>query len=295
MVSKHSTIPSTITSYLDSLASRDDNKLDEFHHWLDEHYPISNGHSPNGHLKPPRLLSPLPTHHPSISIYERLSSKPELYSISVEDKQSGVATTMSVSALPKYLVLCARRLDAQLPNPTGWHPVFRCAIESGIEQIRNDVNVSRLIKLKKESYTVSPGAMLSNEIDNLNSSIKFEPPAPNGVFHPPKKLLLLDQVHARMSSLADGLGMKKSLLIITCVVFGFLNQRELQQDTRDPHDHSRIISDHVATFDALVRVRVEMAQILNELSRSIEARRRSAEKARGRHLHSRQRRKYPYN
>jgi hypothetical protein len=272
-----STIPTTVTTFLNQLSTTP-NGITPFVDWLNHNY--ANGHG-NTSTTPSRLLSPYPTHHSPISITSRLTTSPELYSITNEDKNDGLATMTSISSLPKYLVLCARRIDMCIPSPPGHTVVLRCAIESGLEQLHNDTSVKQLIRLKKDSYSTSPGAVLTNEIEALNSSIKFEPPAPSGIHsHPPKRLLILDTIHARMSKLADELGTSKSLLLITCIAFGFHNQRELQQDVTDPHDHSYVIADHISTFDALVRIRIQMAQVLNKLALDMESRRERAKQLR---------------
>lgn len=269
-------IPTHVRKYLDKL-SQDKSQLATFTSWYNHEY--SNGNNPTS--KPPlttpsRALSPYPTHNPPISILNELAASPERYSITKEDLDEKRAAMVAISSLPKYLVFCANRVKGflQIKHDTtvGWHNVFRCAIHSGLNQLTTDARVKKLIEFKSATYTMSPGAILSNEINALHTNMKFTAPAPGGYEFQPKRLNVTNEMNARLNAFMEDLGMNKSLLMVTAICFGFYNQPEVIQDPNDPHDHSYTIADHVSMFDALVEIRLAMSQVLNKLSQGMEDR-----------------------
>jgi len=129
--------------------------------------------------------------------------------------------------------------------------------------------------------------MMTNELEAINSSIKFHSPAPSGIEAGPKRFPIMIDMNGRLNKLYDEIGMSKSLLMTTAIALGLHNQPEIVQDLTDPHDHSYTVAEHVQCFDALVKIRLQMSNVLNKLSLDLEARRESAKLAhlpkRGKH------------
>jgi len=213
----------------------------------------------------PRIVSPYPTHHTPLNIAHEVTSNLDAYSITRELRDENRVRGICLSSCPKYLILCAKRLNAQITLSTGMDGgftiVLHCALRSGLDQLQDNASIKKLLALRSHSYGVNAGGMLSDIVDGINSSWYFTPPAPSGIWRAPGyRMSILDDTDARIRKFAEEIGLSQSLLCITAIVFGFYNQPELLAQSSTIHDHANVIADHVRVFDFQVDIKLRIAE-----------------------------------